>query len=88
MICLCIDSYKFCCFKCVECVIAEEKYTGHLHTRLEHLKEHADEQKSSVILWKKKRVDRMLVDHLLRAGYYETASKLAVEAHIEVKSQQ
>lgn len=52
--------------------------------RLDHLMEHADERKSSSIVWKKKRLDRMLVDHLLRAGYYETATRLAMDAQIEV----
>jgi macrophage erythroblast attacher len=37
-----------------------------------------------MIVWKKKRLDRMLVDHLLRAGYYDTASRLATDAQIEV----
>ncbi|CAB3988064.1 macrophage erythroblast attacher-like [Paramuricea clavata] len=69
--------------KAEECVVAEEKCTKHLHVRLEHLKEHADERKSSMLVWKKKRLDRMLVDHLLRAGYYETAGRLAADAQIE-----
>ena len=67
-----------------ECIVAEEKCTKHLHVRLDHLKEHADERKSSTLVWKKKRLDRMLVDHLLRAGYYDTASSLATDAQIEV----
>ncbi|XP_022664768.1 macrophage erythroblast attacher-like isoform X2 [Varroa destructor] len=53
--------------------------------RLEHLKEGArasgpvDEGGSEAAkdLWVDKRVDRMLVEHFLRAGYYETALKLA-----------
>lgn len=71
-----------------ECVFAEEKCTKHLHVRLDHLKEHADEHKSSTLVWKKKRLDRMLVDHLLRAGYYESAGRLARDAQIEVFSLQ
>jgi macrophage erythroblast attacher len=39
-----------------------------------------------MLVWKKKRLDRMLVDHLLRAGYYETAGRLAADAQIEVIS--
>lgn len=37
-----------------------------------------------MLVWKKKRLDRMLVDHCLRSGYYETAIKLAKDSQIEV----
>ena len=33
--------------------------------------------------WKQKRLDRMLVEHLLRAGLYDTAVKLARDTKIE-----
>ena len=71
--------------KAEECVVAEEKCTKHLRIRLEHLKDHADDKKSCAILWKKKQLDRMLIDHFLRNGYYETATKLAKDADIEVE---
>ncbi|KAG8177877.1 hypothetical protein JTE90_004271 [Oedothorax gibbosus] len=51
--------------------------------RLDHLKEHASSQESAVAQWKKKRLDRMLVDHFLRCGYYNTALKLARHSNIE-----
>jgi len=38
-----------------------------------------------VLVWKKKRLDRMLVDHCLRQGFYETAKKLSLDADIEVQ---
>lgn len=34
--------------------------------------------------WKKTRVDRMLVDHFLRAGHYSAAIRLAESSGIEV----
>ena len=34
--------------------------------------------------WTKKRMDRMLVEHFLRGGYYNTAMKLAQYSDIEV----
>ena len=34
--------------------------------------------------WKKTRVDRMLVDHFLRAGHYSAALRLAESSGIEV----
>ncbi|XP_018495148.1 E3 ubiquitin-protein transferase MAEA isoform X1 [Galendromus occidentalis] len=45
--------------------------------RLEHLKEGANHDRRENEEWARKRVDRMLVEHFLRAGYYETALKLA-----------
>lgn len=37
-------------------------------------------------MWKRKRMDRMMVEHLLRCGYYNTAVKLARQSGIEVGS--
>ena len=68
-----------------ECLSQEEKCAKHMKARVEHIKGHANEQKSAAVLWKKKRVDRMLVDHFLRSGFYETASILARDSDIEVK---
>ncbi|KFM83088.1 Macrophage erythroblast attacher, partial [Stegodyphus mimosarum] len=51
--------------------------------RLDHLKEHGSSSESAVTQWKKKRLDRMLVDHFLRCGYYNTALKLAKHSNIE-----
>ena len=47
-------------------------------TRAEHLKEGCAENPSqSSKLWKKQRLDRMLVEHFLRQGLYDTAIQLA-----------
>lgn len=35
--------------------------------------------------WQKTRVDRMLVDHILRAGHYSAAMSLAESSGIEVR---
>lgn len=35
-------------------------------------------------LWQKNRLDRMLVEYFLRAGYYSSALKLARHSNIEV----
>ena len=71
-------------FQSEECLSQEEVCLRHCRARLDHIKEHADERKSAVVLWKKKRLDRMLVDHCLRSGFYETAIKLARDSQIEV----
>lgn len=39
---------------------------------------------SAATQWKKKRLDRMLVEYFLRAGYYNTAIKLASHSGIQV----
>jgi len=47
-------------------------------TRAEHLKEGcAENPGQSSKLWKKQRLDRMLVEHFLRQGLYDTAIQLA-----------
>ena len=61
--------------------------------RVDHLKENdvggaqVGGQVSAAMMsaqWRKKRLDRMLVDHFLRSGYYNTAIKLARHSGIEV----
>lgn len=46
-----------------------------------HLGEQTEGMKNA---WKKTRVDRMLVDHFLRAGHYSAALRLAESSGIEV----
>lgn len=57
--------------------------------RLDHVKEYCSKKESSspsdvvvVNAWKKKRLDRVLVEHLLRCGFYDTAVKLAKQSDI------
>ncbi|XP_054168790.1 E3 ubiquitin-protein transferase MAEA-like isoform X2 [Oppia nitens] len=54
--------------------------------RLEHLKDYClktNSNETAITQWKKKRMDRMLVDHFLRSGYYESAINLAIHSQIE-----
>ena len=46
--------------------------------RLDHLKDCERLSEPAINQWKKKRLDRMLVEYFLRVGYYNTAIKLAV----------
>ncbi|TWW55320.1 Macrophage erythroblast attacher [Takifugu flavidus] len=69
--------------KAAESIQAEDESAKLCKRRIEHLKEHSSDQPSSVNLWKKKRMDRMMVEHLLRCGYYNTAVKLARQSGIE-----
>ena len=48
--------------------------------RLEHISTLGSPGKEGAILWSKQRLDRILVDYLLRSGYHGTAELLAREA--------
>ncbi|KAI1303161.1 E3 ubiquitin-protein transferase MAEA [Halotydeus destructor] len=74
---------------------ADESLTDELETanvckrRIDHLKEYCTKSSSnspvdgtSVALWRKKRLDRMLVEHSLRCGYYDVALKLGQHSDI------
>uniref|UniRef100_A0AAY4EZA7 E3 ubiquitin-protein transferase MAEA n=1 Tax=Denticeps clupeoides TaxID=299321 RepID=A0AAY4EZA7_9TELE len=69
--------------KAAESIQAEGESAKLCKRRIEHLKEHCGEQVASVGVWKRKRMDRMMVEHLLRCGYYNTAVKLAQQSGIE-----
>ncbi|NXX65107.1 MAEA protein, partial [Spizella passerina] len=69
--------------KAVESIQAEDESAKLCKRRIEHLKEHSSDQPAAANLWKKKRMDRMMVEHLLRCGYYNTAVKLARQSGIE-----
>lgn len=58
--------------------------------RLDHLEEFCLKSVSpnpvdtaAVTQWRKKRLDRMLVEHFLRCGYYDTAIQLALSSDIQ-----
>nr|XP_054766274.1 E3 ubiquitin-protein transferase MAEA-like [Lytechinus pictus] len=69
--------------KAAEAIALEEESAQACKKRLAHLKEHDTTTGSTLSQWKKKRIDRMLVEYFLRAGYYETAVKLARHSQIE-----
>ncbi|XP_015265567.1 PREDICTED: macrophage erythroblast attacher [Gekko japonicus] len=69
--------------KAVESIQAEDESAKLCKRRIEHLKEHSSDQPAAANMWKKKRMDRMMVEHLLRCGYYNTAVKLARQSGIE-----
>ena len=56
--------------------------------RVDHLKSFASGEQTEGMknAWRKTRVDRMLVDHFLRAGHYNAALSLAESSGIEVCS--
>lgn len=71
--------------------IVEELTAGHeCKRRLDHLRQNAiaspsatnELQCAATNQWKKVRLDRMIVEHLLRLGYYESAERLAIRSGI------
>lgn len=70
--------------------ISEELAAGYVcKRRLEHLKQNIfpsvpqSLEIASVNQWKKVRLDRMIVEHFLRNGYYESAERLAERGDIK-----
>lgn len=51
--------------------------------RLDHLADNENPVQAVTNAWKKKRLDRMLVEYFLRTGYYNTAIHLAKYSNIE-----
>ena len=66
--------------------MAEEADAQRCCVRLEHLAALGTPLKDHAIDWNRRRMDRLLVDHLLRCGYMTTAMELAREAGIEARS--
>ncbi|XP_037078066.1 E3 ubiquitin-protein transferase MAEA-like isoform X3 [Pollicipes pollicipes] len=68
---------------------SEESITDELESadlckrRLKHLMEYNTDSPGVVSQWKRKRLDRLLVDHFVRCGFYELAMSLARQSHIE-----
>ncbi|XP_046383969.1 E3 ubiquitin-protein transferase MAEA [Ischnura elegans] len=64
--------------------ICEELEAAHVcKRRLEHLKEHASPHPAAVAVWRRRRLDRMLVEYFLRRGYYGAALGLAHHSNLE-----
>ena len=55
-----------------------------IKVRCQHLREGCDVTKDDVEIkqWRKTRLDRMLVEYLLRQGYYDTALQLADSSNV------
>jgi len=68
---------------------SEESVSDELETadlckrRLKHLLEYGTGSPGVCSQWKRKRLDRVLVDQFVRCGFYEWATKLAKQSHIE-----
>ncbi|XP_030764152.1 E3 ubiquitin-protein transferase MAEA isoform X1 [Sitophilus oryzae] len=75
--------------KADESILEELTAANVCKRRLEHLKEHATVTASNTVStgtlnqWRKKRLDRMVVEYFLRNGFYNAAIKLAERSEIK-----
>ncbi|KAK7109494.1 E3 ubiquitin-protein transferase MAEA-like isoform X2 [Littorina saxatilis] len=69
--------------KADETIQSEMDATRSIKRRVEHLQEVEAQNEKHLPLWQKTRLDRMLVEYFLRAGYYNTAIRLAQHSNIE-----
>ena len=86
LVCVCGAIVTTLVEKVAECLEEEGECSQLCRVRLEHLKSYATEEQTDGMktAWRQVRVDRMLVDHFLRAGHYTAAYKLCVSSGIGV----
>ena len=60
----------------------EKDYLKLIKRRVEHLKEHDSNTLANLKVFKKQRMDRMLIDYFLRSGFYNTAQLLANKSKV------
>jgi macrophage erythroblast attacher len=63
----------------------EQGQVQRCRARLDHLSILSLSSKDTQLNWNSVRVERILVDYMLRSSYYDTAMKLAEAANIQVK---
>lgn len=78
-----VEKLKMLKRKADESINEELEAARMIKRRVEHLKEAEHMHDQARPLWQKKRLDRMLVEYFLRAGYYNTALKLAQHSGVE-----
>lgn len=80
-----VEKLKVLKRKADESMLDEQDAAQVCKKRIDHLKEMSELPQNEVALnvWRKKRLDRLLVDHLLRDGRYETACRLTQHSGLE-----
>lgn len=68
--------------KSEECIGEELGVTALCKRRLHHLMEYGATSPGAVSQWRRRRTDRLLVDHLVRCGFYDLASELGRQADV------
>ena len=64
--------------------LSEREDLGRCRARLQHLRELGAPSKDAQVEWNRRRIDGLLVDHMLRGGYNQAAAALATSSGIEV----
>ena len=64
--------------------LSEREDLGRCRARLQHLRELGAPPKDAQVEWNRRRIDGLLVDHLLRGGYNQAAAALATSSGIQV----
>jgi len=77
-----IEKLKSAKRKASDAIGQEESSSKLCKLRVQHLKLHASPLQNVVADWKETRFYRMVVDHLLHCGFYDTALKLASDRNI------
>ncbi|XP_035826567.1 E3 ubiquitin-protein transferase MAEA isoform X2 [Aplysia californica] len=81
-----VDNLSMLKRKAEESIQEEIGATHVIKRRLAHLQErksYGEQDSSPPLTWQKNRLDRMLVEYFLRAGYYNSALRLAKHSNIE-----
>lgn len=64
----------------------EEQCIQRTKARLDHLQQYQNAKlygaPETLLIWNKTRLDRVIIDHLLREGHFETANKFAADSNI------
>ncbi|XP_067935806.1 E3 ubiquitin-protein transferase MAEA-like [Watersipora subatra] len=83
LLCSMVAKLKVLKRKAAEAMEDETEAAKVCRRRLSHLQNYENLSESEQALWRKKRLDRMLVEYCLRLGYYDTALKLATHSDIK-----
>lgn len=63
--------------------LTESEDLGRIRARLQHLRDLGAPPRDGQVEWNRRRIDCLLVDHMLRAGYNRAAAGLAASAGIQ-----
>ena len=74
----------------MKCIKIEQLFTETLQKRIEHISKICDSNVDPEIMkdYFTKRLSRIIVDYLLREGYFETAQQFVEETALEVRNKQ
>jgi hypothetical protein len=81
-----VQSTRVCCdVQLADCARAEREDVQRCRARLEHLTALGPPLRNRALDWNRGRLDRILVDHMLRCGYERSAAQLTRESGLQVR---